>query len=58
MADRNDFLQMKEALNSKVFDYVIDVSGLNQDHMVNLCQSLNLSKLKNLFLSVQVPFMI
>lgn len=46
VADRNDDLQMKEALESKAFDFVIDVSGLNQVHMHNLCQSLDLSKLK------------
>ena len=46
VADRNEDLQMKEALKYQAFDYVVDVSGLKQGHMVNLCESLDLSKLK------------
>lgn len=46
IADRNSKEQMKQALEGQTFDYVVDVSGINQDQMAILNASLDLSQLK------------
>ena len=52
IADRNDLVQMKKVLSSILFDYVIDISCLNEEHVNILFDSINTSRLKQVvFLS-------
>lgn len=51
-SDRNDREQMKQTLAGQHFDYIVDVSGLNQLQMDILCDSIDFSQLKKfIFLS-------
>lgn len=46
--DRNDPKKMKSALKEKVFDYLVDVSGLNKEQVRILCDALNMQELKSM----------
>ncbi len=51
-ADRNNSTEMKNALSKLYFDYIVDVSGLNQSHEEILIDALNLENLqKFIFIS-------
>lgn len=46
--DRNDEKAMKSVLESKVFDHVVDVSGLNKEQVQTVCNFIDMSELKNM----------
>lgn len=46
--DRNDKKAMKSVLEGKVFDYLVDVSGLNKEQAQILCDTLNMKELKSM----------
>lgn len=46
--DRNDEKAMKSALQGKIFDHVVDVSGLNKEQAQILCNSIDVQELKNM----------
>lgn len=46
--DRNDKMAMKSVLEGKVFDYLVDVSGLNKEQAQILCDTLNMKELKSM----------
>ena len=46
IADREDPVQMKCALKEYMFDYIIDISGLNKKHIDILFSSINIEKVK------------
>lgn len=46
--DRNDKKTMKSVLEGKVFDYLVDVSGLNKEQAQILCDTLNMEELKSM----------
>ena len=46
ICDRDDSENLKEALKGQQFDYLVDVSGLNQVQVKALCQAVELKSLK------------
>lgn len=46
--DRNDKKAMKSVLEGKVFDYLVDVSGVNKEQAQILCDTLNMKELKSM----------
>lgn len=46
--DRNEKKTMKSVLEGKVFDYLVDVSGLNKEQAQILCDTLNMEELKSM----------
>lgn len=45
ICDRNDRESMKNSLDGKDFDFVVDVSGTNDEHCGILCESLDFSSM-------------
>lgn len=45
ICDRNDREAMKNSLDGKDFDFVVDVSGTNDEHCRILCESLDFSSM-------------
>ncbi len=48
IADRDSQDGMKDALNGKSFDYIVDISGLNKNHTENLLKSIDTTALKQI----------
>lgn len=46
ICNRDNILEMSNALQNKSFDYVIDVSGVNKNQMQILCSCLNTNNIK------------
>ncbi len=47
LCDRNNFSEMQSSLKNKYFDFVVDVSGTNEEQSKILCESLNFSSIKS-----------
>ncbi len=45
--DRDDENAMKSMLAGKIFDYIVDVSGLNKKQVQTVCDSIHMQNLKN-----------